>query len=285
MAKKRIISAVIMLAVTVPLIILGGYAFGALVLAVSAACIFEIQRAFSRKGINQFYTAGYAFLIVPLLQVILRSDDFFTVNVKGPEGSEFSITGFILTAEIIAVLTASVVRSEKYTPADAAVTLFSGLYVTVLCSYFISVRELGDGKAGLCIFITVFLANISADTAAYAIGSKFGKHKLIPKVSPHKSVEGSVAAFPGAVVAALILGIIFIKTGVFTDIPLFWYPIFGLIIGLMAQFGDLAASLIKRFTGIKDYSDLIPGHGGVLDRIDSLMFVMPIMYYIIRLII
>ena len=181
-------------------------------------------------------------------------------------------------------LTLAVFKNDIYTPADAAITLFGGFYVVILASFFMAVRELGTGLDGLYCFLLAFLPDIGADSLAYEIGSRFGKHPLIPKVSPKKSVEGSIAAFAASILISLILGLVFTLTGIFTAVPLWLYPIVGLGTGLVSQVGDLAASVIKRYAGVKDFGKLIPGHGGVLDRIDSLLFVFPLVYFILRVV-
>lgn len=119
----------------------------------------------------------------------------------------------------------------------------------------------------------IILAAFGSDIFAYFIGSFFGKHKMAPNLSPKKSIEGAVGGIVGAGILGLIFGILFMK-----DI---WYHclIIGIIGGIISECGDLVASSFKRQMGIKDYGNLIPGHGGILDRFDSVIFVAPIVYY------
>ena len=120
----------------------------------------------------------------------------------------------------------------------------------------------------------LYLVAFLTDTFAYFTGYLFGKHKLIPKVSPKKTVEGSIGGIIGSTVGCIIFGYLF-------NLDMTAMVIIGSIGSIVAQFGDLFASSIKRYVGIKDYGKLIPGHGGVLDRFDSVILVAPFVYYAI----
>ena len=129
----------------------------------------------------------------------------------------------------------------------------------------------------LAIVMTVLFACLP-DMLAYYVGVFFGKRKLCPKISPKKTVEGSIGAFLGGILAAIII--------YFISVPIFGVPLSiwilgleGLLCALLAQLGDLSASIIKRSTGIKDYGKIFPGHGGVLDRLDSILFVAPVVMF------
>jgi phosphatidate cytidylyltransferase len=296
MRKQRVISAIILLAIAITATVVGSYALGALIFLFIVAGMYEIFKAFEAKGLKPMKVPGFAFASLFLLQVVFRRPDIFHLTLfekdvwqiaDDPSAAmvpRFSWTGPIIVLLILVILTILVIKHDKYTPIDAAVTVFGALYVTVLTSYAFSLRDLEGGKSGLFIFLLAFLTDVAADTMAYEVGSRIGKHKLIPAVSPKKTVEGSVGSFIGAILAALILGMLFIFTGWFTRIALYWYPVIGLVVGFVSQIGDLAASVIKRYAGIKDFSNLIPGHGGVIDRLDSLMFVFPLVYYFVRLV-
>ena len=132
--------------------------------------------------------------------------------------------------------------------------------------------------------VLIFLPLMGAwitDTFAYFGGVLFGKHKLIPKISPKKTVEGSVSGIAGCVLCYLLYAWIISFFGYKVNfVPL---CVLGLICSCLSQFGDLTASLIKRNCGVKDFGNLIPGHGGILDRIDSLIFITPLCYYFLRI--
>ena len=117
-----------------------------------------------------------------------------------------------------------------------------------------------------------------SDAFAYFVGIRFGKHKLCPNISPKKSIEGAIGGLVGTAIVFLIYAVVLNNYYNF-DIQYFQIILFGLVASLFAQIGDLVASSIKRFVGEKDFGSCFPGHGGVLDRIDSVLFVAPIIYY------
>ncbi|HEU0264987.1 MAG TPA: phosphatidate cytidylyltransferase, partial [Geobacterales bacterium] len=154
---------------------------------------------------------------------------------------------------------------------NAALFLLGVCYVPLLLSHLVLLRALSDGVLWIFLMMTVVM---SSDTAAYYVGSAIGRHKLYPAVSPNKSVEGAMGGLAGSVVGALIFRTLF-----FPSLPLGHLLLVALILGLLAQTGDLFESLLKRSFGVKDSGTLIPGHGGVLDRIDSILFAAPAAYY------
>ncbi len=284
--KTRIISALIIILIGMTCVVIGGYVLAALVLFIAAVGLHEFYKAFENKGYKPVYTIGYLFVVMLLLQAISGSETMTAIYFPKINAiAHINWFPLIQLFAILALLTVCVFKHDKHNVADTAITLFGGYYAVYLSSFFLSVRQLDGGKGGLYMFILVILGCVSADTFAYFIGCKFGKHKLIPAVSPKKSVEGSVAAFVGAALMLAIYGVIMIQTGVFTEVRLLHYPILGLIIGGLAQIGDLTASAAKRYTGVKDFGKLIPGHGGILDRIDSYIFVFPIAYYYLTLVV
>lgn len=148
------------------------------------------------------------------------------------------------------------------------------LYVPLLLGHTVPLFALPTGRRW--IFLTL-LAIMCCDTFAYLFGRKIGRHKLYPAVSPNKSVEGAVAGLAGAVVGVLLAGWSFLPAvGIMDGL------LIGVVLGVMGQLGDLFESLLKRTCDIKDSGALIPGHGGLLDRLDSLLFAFPVVYYIAR---
>lgn len=284
--KTRIISALVIIVIGMACIIAGGYVTAALILFVAAVGLHEFYKAFEQKGYKPVYVVGYLYVVMLIVQIVSKSDTMTSLYFADVEAiAHINWFPLIQLLIILSLLTICVFKHDKHNVADNAITLFGGYYVVYLSSFFLSVRQLDGGKGGLYLFILVILGCIAADTFAYFIGCNFGKHKLIPAVSPKKSVEGSVAAFVGAALALTIYGFIMIQTGAFTEMKLLHYPILGLIIGGLAQIGDLTASAAKRYTGVKDFGKLIPGHGGILDRVDSYIFVFPIAYYYLALVV
>lgn len=182
-----------------------------------------------------------------------------------------------LTIVFLVVLMAVYVFSFPVFKAEQVMTVFFGVfYVAVMLSYVYQTRMLGDGAVAVWL---IFLSSWGCDTCAYCVGMLLGKHKMAPKLSPKKSVEGGI----GGIVGAALLGAIFALaankiTG--AGVNPGQYAIICGVGGMISQIGDLVASAIKRNHDIKDYGKLIPGHGGILDRFDSVIFTAPIIYYL-----
>lgn len=149
------------------------------------------------------------------------------------------------------------------------------VYLPLLLGHLIPLRLLADGRQW--IFLTLIVI-MSCDTFAYFVGSKIGKRKLYPAVSPNKSVEGGIGGLVGSVFAVMMVKFTFLPVLGVLDAVLI-----GLLLGVMGQLGDLFESLLKRACQVKDSGSMIPGHGGILDRLDSLLFAFPVVYYIARL--
>ncbi|MDQ7093367.1 phosphatidate cytidylyltransferase [Desulfosporosinus sp. PR] len=154
--------------------------------------------------------------------------------------------------------------------AEASFNLLAVLYPVVLLSHLYLLRQHSHGVEWT--FLTIFLV-WATDTGAYLIGRQFGRHLLAPQVSPKKTVEGSV----GGLILSVLVAVLFWHLA--HDTSLITYIMLGIIIGVSAQIGDLFESALKRSAGVKDSGNLIPGHGGVLDRFDSLLFALPLVYY------
>jgi phosphatidate cytidylyltransferase len=157
-------------------------------------------------------------------------------------------------------------------------TLTGILYMGWMLGYYVALRQLDHGRE--LVILAVF-TTFACDTSAFFVGRAWGRHHMAPMISPHKTWEGAIGGFVGAVAAALVLRSL-LSLGDWS-LPLNYVEAIGLgcIIGVVAQLGDLLESLLKRRAGVKDSGNLIPGHGGVLDRIDSLVFTGLIVYYFV----
>lgn len=147
----------------------------------------------------------------------------------------------------------------------------------LVCAQLRSIIALRALPFGLSLTVMGITECFATDVAAYLVGSKWGRRKLLPKVSPHKTVLGSLAGMGAAVVFCLVFSSVWSQEGAEANYLLL--VIYAVIANILAQFGDLSMSVVKRITGIKDYGNLIPGHGGLLDRFDSLIFVIPFTFY------
>lgn len=156
-----------------------------------------------------------------------------------------------------------------------AVSLFSTVYIPYLLSSIISLRRMDGGE--YYIWLLVVCAFLT-DTCAYFTGKAIGRHKLCPALSPNKTIEGAIGGIVGCGLSCMLFGLI-IKSGFSVDVNFVKLFFLGLICSVGAQLGDISASCIKRQYGIKDYGNLFPGHGGVLDRCDSIIFVAPLLLF------
>ncbi len=152
-------------------------------------------------------------------------------------------------------------------------------YIGWLLSYLVLLRGIGGGSDGRGWVMLAIFTTFACDTTAYFVGRAWGRHRMAPVISPKKSWEGAVAGFLGAIGAAYIVAALFSLSAAVWQVGLL-----GAIIGVVSQIGDLSESMIKRSAGIKDASHLIPGHGGVLDRLDSILLVGVVVYYYVWLI-
>lgn len=186
---------------------------------------------------------------------------------------------FQAVAYIMVIFVYMVLTHNKTSFAKAAQSFMATMYITVLFMHIVFIRR---EQAGFILIWLVFLAAWMTDTFAYTFGMLFGKHKLIPNVSPKKSVEGAIGGVLGCVVINVLVSFFVAKyTGLTVN-----YINLVLMLALasvVSQFGDLAASCIKRDENIKDFGNIMPGHGGILDRCDSVLFVAPFMYYFVKL--
>lgn len=187
--------------------------------------------------------------------------------------------GAIIPISILVLFAQVIATNMKYNIKDIAITLFGICYIVIFLLYIPMIRETPNGRITVWY---VFLAAWGTDIFAYCIGKRFGKHKF-SKISPNKSIEGCIA---GAIGAILLMTMYTWVCNQYLGMN-FHYSyiiIIAIVLSLVGQLGDFAASSIKRYTGIKDFSNLIPGHGGMLDRIDSVIFIAPFAYFLLMLI-
>jgi phosphatidate cytidylyltransferase len=244
---------------------------------------------------------GIFFLILAQLIILLGLREFYLLmRAKGYEPFESLgyfcamaiswyawrqgvVVPLIMTGSLLLIMIREVFRRDmSQSLAHIAVTVFGIMYVGWLGSHLVLLRELPaslglDSGMGARLIYFAALVTWATDTGAYLCGVAFGRHKLIPRISPRKTVEGAV----GGLLAAGLVGWLCAQ-GITPFLTSFAAVSIGMFTGLMAQLGDLAESMIKRDVGIKDSAELIPGHGGVLDRFDSLLFTVPVLYYYFR---
>lgn len=238
------------------------YFYSILVAAVAALGALEF---YGMMGLSRRHPLTLFGLISVLLFIAVS-------HFKGDYAAPLPYTAPLLTFVAVFSLIWLVFRSPVK---DAAInwvwTLVGIIYIGWMLSHFIPLRELADGRDWVLLTI---LATFAADTSAFSIGRAWGRHPLASAISPGKTWEGAIGGFLGAIASALILA------AILPGIPIHWHIVLlGALIGVFAQLGDLSQSMLKRSVGVKDSGRLIPGHGGLLDRLDSILFTVVVVYY------
>lgn len=261
---KRIITGIVAAMVLIPFLIFSGtWAFVFFIWAISLLGVYEMLGCIGvRRNLFAAIPAYALAIALPLAARFVPGDEHF-----------FVLTLFFSFGYMMYLMAVSVFSGEKYTISDAAMTFMTVFYILFGFSSIILLRDM---LLGGYIFLLIFIIPWSCDTFAYFTGMALGKHKLIESVSPKKTVEGAIGGVIGAVAITLLYGFL---VGTFTRyIPNYLaLGITALVCSVVSQCGDLIASLIKRKYGVKDYGFILPGHGGILDRFDSILAVAPIM--------
>ncbi|WP_123054055.1 phosphatidate cytidylyltransferase [Clostridium sp. JN-1] len=263
--SSRYLGAVI-LAPFLIFLFIGGEVLKYGIMILSLMGMYELYKVMREKDVNHpIGILGYALCIV------------YYVTLSKSVNTQLMFFTIIMAVFILLCIP---VLNLKYNFIDVSLTIFAFLYSAVFFSFIVLVSNKDYGNYFVWI---IFIVSWGCDTAAYYIGKNFGKNKLCPKVSPKKTIEGSIGGIVGSTIGCLLFGMFINSKAII--IPLYHYIILGIICGIFSQFGDLTASSIKRHAGVKDYSNLIPGHGGILDRFDSILFSSVIVYYYLTFII
>lgn len=256
MFKTRLISGILLVAAALLTIITGGAVLWTVLLCISVIGAEELYRAMDvhKNGFGLLETAA-------CLGILLY---------YGAAALDFGRYGMMaVILALILILFVYVFTYPKYDARQIAAAFLGIVYVAVMLSYIYLTRNLENGHF---IVWLIFLCSWGCDTCAYCVGMLIGKHKMAPVLSPKKSVEGAV----GGVIGAALLGVVYAAA---TKGPMAEYAVICAAGALISMVGDLAASAVKRNQGIKDYGKLIPGHGGILDRFDSVIITAPVIYY------
>lgn len=256
--KTRIFSSLVL----IPLLYAvysGGYILKAAGIIIGVLALREFYNAFKAIEIKAIYSIG-----------VFCSILLYVFDLLDMIPSYYSLWFFIITVLILLFI----LKTEGTGIKDGAITLLGIFYVIFLSYHVIMIDEINHYRYFVWL---VFITALVTDTAAYFTGYICGKHKLWPEISPKKTIEGAIGGVVGSLIISMIFGYVMAPQ------LLVHFAVIGIIGSLAGQIGDLIASAFKRATGIKDFGDLIPGHGGVLDRFDSILMTAPIIYYYIQL--
>ena len=262
MLQQRVLSAIVLLPIVLGLTYLGGWAFFTLIFVVTLLAGYEFYALLTTQGNHPAPVLGLA-LMAGLVIAAAQPD--------------WHLGRPVLVAGVVISLIWQIARSPlRRSLGDWAVTIAGAVYIAGLMGFMLSVRYLPHGFGWMMV---IFLGTWASDSAAYMsgvylAGRYLGRHAFAPTVSPNKTWEGSVAGWLACTIVTTALA-------TFLGAPLLPSIALGIATGILGTMGDLAVSVIKRQVGAKDSGNLIPGHGGMLDRVDSLLFVSVIVYYFV----
>jgi phosphatidate cytidylyltransferase len=273
--QRRVLVAAVAIPLTVAVVYLGDAplaAFLGMIAALGAREFFPLVRS---EGVDPFATAGI--VLAAAAPLLVHAGHLGLVRVPYE---------FLVLLALIFMGFAVWVRGPGGRPVSAvAVTLFGVIYAggTLCFAYALRYHDYAVGSAaGTALLFFPVLLTWACDTAAYSVGRKMGRRKLMPAVSPGKTVEGAAAGVVFTIIISVVYVNVVLRPVAQLSTSLTSAVLFGLLVAVGAQVGDLAESMIKRSAGVKDSSALLPGHGGVLDRLDSLYFVLPLAFWLLN---
>jgi len=246
-----------------------GLAFAIGIGLVAVVGILEFYAGAKKAGVRPWPIVG-----VPMVIVLVYA------SYQGSFGGAPALFAGVMTLLLVLAMLLELLRTERRPLVNVGATVLGAAYIGWLISHLVQLRSLPgwirvgpwESEKGAWLVMFVILSTWACDTGAYFVGRFFGRHKLVPRLSPGKTAEGSV----GGLVSSILIAEV---TGHFIRLPAAHSLALGALIGIVGQAGDLVESSIKREIGIKDFGSILPGHGGALDRFDSLLFTGPLMYY------
>ncbi len=262
--KTRIITALVCIPLLVAILLSEKYVVTVAIIAVALVGLNEFYRATRLSEKHALCAIGYiAAIVIPLTPCIIQQTHSVPVMLHR--------TLFYLF--MLAIFICMLADHKNVSAADAGMLILSVIYIPYFLTDIINIRMLEHGRFYIWL---VFIGAFLTDSCAYFSGIFLGRHKLCPEISPKKTVEGAIGGVLGCALFYMIYGLIMRSFGL--DISFARLALLGIIAAVISETGDLAASIIKRRYGIKDYGTLFPGHGGILDRCDSVILVAPAIY-------
>ncbi|MBR1561181.1 MAG: phosphatidate cytidylyltransferase [Clostridia bacterium] len=274
---KRVVTAILLILVMGLGIWLQGWPLRIILLVSMLMSLSEMYRAFRKIGYDPVRWAGYVYCVL----AVLAQAFYASLETKNLFRS-ISPAMFALVVGLLLAFTVIILKGKVAFDSMVA-TVFPMLYPGLFFSLIITLQDLDTRLAStLALILAFFIASVN-DTFALFIGLKYGRHRLAPEISPKKSWEGSIAGIVSSVVFAMLVPFVayrlsFTVPAIADDLavsaypPLWCFGILGLVAAALSQIGDLVASLVKRHCGIKDFGTIFPGHGGMLDRMDGILF-------------
>ncbi len=258
MLRQRILSAFVFIPILLAAIWFGDPWFSILIAIIAFLGAREFYRLAAQSGGQPFSLLGTILILLFILNA----------HFKSPQAT----SALISAAIILPLIRLLWCPDKRQAFINWAWTIGGIFYLGWLLSYFILLRGMDEGRSWV---ILALFTTFAADSAAFLIGRSWGQHHLVPQISPGKTWEGAAGSLIGGIVGAIILAFILKLTRVGYG----WIILLGLLVGGFAQLGDLVESALKRSAGVKESGGLIPGHGGILDRLDSLVFTIVLVYY------
>ena len=268
MFLTRLISGILLLAFTFVTMFFGGQVLLVTLFMISLLGLYELYKVMKFENTPLAYV-GYVASFIWYINIDTKQSPLFNVNV--PEL-------MVLSIAVVALLLVFVLKYPKYSATQLFSAIFGIFYIPVMISFIFKTRE--TIAFGQWLAWMVYVSSWGSDTCAYAVGRLFGKHKLAPNLSPKKSIEGSIGGIVGSALMGVIFGLLMSNFTGKSENLIIIFAVIGGLGSVISQIGDLAASGIKRNYDIKDYGNLIPGHGGILDRYDSIIITAPIVYFL-----
>ena len=261
MFKTRLLSGIVLVILALIVIVTGGYVTLFSLLGISLVGMYELYRVFKLEK-TPLAMISYAMAVL-----------FYARQILPVALDPMMLVMFFL----IMLMFVYVFTYPKYEAKDVMAIFFGMFYVAVMLSYVYQIRVLENG---VFLAFLIFICSWGCDTCAYCVGVLFGKHKMAPVLSPKKSIEGAVGGVVGTALLTVIYCSVFKAQMGLDTRAIVVLAVISAIAALISMVGDLTASAIKRNYDIKDYGNLIPGHGGIMDRFDSMMITAPIIYYL-----
>ena len=265
MFRTRLISGIVLVILALVFIIHGGWLLWSVSLILSLIGLMELYRVF---GIHKTCLGFTGYVLTVVYYVLLTASSVYDVPINWL---------LYLMIVMMVFLLIMVNRYPKYHSSQIMQAVFGVLYVGVMFSFLYQTRILPDGTYTVWL---IFLSSWGCDTCAYCVGKLIGRHKMSPVLSPKKSIEGAVGGVVGTMLLTYIYARIFAAQMGITHTQVCILTAISAAGALISMVGDLTASAIKRNYDVKDYGKLIPGHGGILDRFDSVIFTAPVIYFL-----